>query len=125
MSHLADQKTAFGELLTAHIDPQIQLTFQYNLNPKLVSTTVVDTGTATVADALLSVSTGAGATGSAILQSHRILRYGAGQGGLVRFTAIFDTPVADSTQIIGIGDDLDGFFIGYDGEDFFKLVNDY
>ena len=113
-----DTKAAFGELLVANLTPQVQLTFVYNINPKIMSTQVVGSGTVTTANSLLSVSTGTDSNGHGHLESNRILRYGAGQGGLARFTAIFTQGVADSTQIIGIGDDLDGFFVGYDGTEF-------
>ena len=37
---------------------------------------------------------------------------------MTRFTGIFTSGVANSTQRVGIGDDDDGFFFGYNGVDF-------
>jgi hypothetical protein len=119
-----DQQSAFGELLAVPVNPQIQLSFTYGLNPRLVTVTETDTATVSVAGSMVTCSTGIGAAASAQLESTRILRYGNGQGGLIRFTAVFDDPVADTIQIIGLGDDLDGYFIGYDGLQFGVMRRD-
>ena len=56
------------------------------------------------------LSTGAAANSSAQILSKEPIKYNPGQGGLVRFTGIFTIGVANSTQLIGIGDSGDGYF---------------
>lgn len=108
---------AFGELLTAELTPVTQISFQYNLNNRLVETRL-NSGTATVANQLLTLSTGASANQSATMLSRRAVKYNAGQGVLARFTALYTTGVANSAQHAGIGNAQDGFFFGYNGADF-------
>ncbi|QZY57587.1 hypothetical protein K7H06_19015 [Crassaminicella profunda] len=55
---------------------------------------------------------------TAKMETVRVLRYQSGLGAQARFTAIFTTGVANSTQLIGIGDTTDGFFFGYNGTTF-------
>ncbi len=110
--------TAFGELRVATLTPVTGWTFNYNVNTDLVKTTVVSAGTVTQSDSKALLQTGASANSSAALETLDALRYTPGVGALVRFTAIFTTGVANSTQIIGIGDDTDGFFFGYNGTSF-------
>ncbi len=113
-----DQKTSFGELSVAEQTPHVQVMFAYNINADLATTTVADGGTAAAAGGLLVLSTGTDAAGVATIDSVNVLRYGAGQGGIVRFTTVFTEGVADSQQIAGLGDDVDGFFVGYNGTSF-------
>lgn len=62
-------------------------------------------------------------TGSkARLESHAHLKYRAGLGGLLRFTALFTAPVAGTEQFFGIMDEKgssaefkNGYAIGYEG----------
>ena len=75
-------------------------------------------GTATASNSMAVLQTGAAAASSAKIETIKALRYTPGLGGLVRCTAVFTTGVANSTQIIGVGDSVDGFFFGYNGADF-------
>ena len=111
------QKTAFGELLVANLKPQIQADFSYNINPEIWHDHS-NNGTASVDDHRMKISTGAATNQSAQIQSKIAVKYNAGQGGLVRFTALFTVGVAGSEQIAGIGDNTDGFFFGFNGADF-------
>jgi hypothetical protein len=111
-------KAAFGELLTAELTPKVQLDFPYNINTDIVSTTTTGSGTVTQADGKAVLQTTAATSSSAKFESKRFLKYDPGQGALIRFTGIFTTGVANSTQIIGIGDGADGLFFGYNGTTF-------
>ncbi len=112
------QKTSFGELLTAELTPQVQISFAYNINADFIDTTVANGGAVAAANSMAVLTTGTEADGSARITSRRVLRYGPGQGGLVRFTTVFSKCVANSTQIIGLGDSVDGYFIGCNGAEF-------
>lgn len=111
-------RTAFGELSVAQPTPEVQLTFPYNINANAVDSRANQSGAITQATSMAVVSTGAATNSGADLLSKRPLKYNAGQGGLVRFTARFTTAAAGSTQWIGLGDAGDGFFFGYSGTSF-------
>ncbi len=64
------------------------------------------------------MQTTAAASSEAHLTSRRVLKYNTGQGGLVRFTAVFTACTANSSQLIGVGDAIDGFYFGCDGTSF-------
>jgi len=110
-------KTSFGELSVAEATPVVQISFPYNLNTQIVD--VRDNGgTASVSGGLVSLSTGASANQSSQILSKVPIKYNPGQGGLYRGTAVFTRGVANSSQIVGVGDEFDGFFFGYSGVDF-------
>lgn len=118
--HVTDQtldKTAFGELSTADLSPEVQIQFPYAINTELIL--VKDNnGTTSVENNMAKLSTGAQANSTAELNTFIPLKYHPGQGALVRFTAIFTTGVSGSTQLAGIGNTADGLFFGYNGTDF-------
>lgn len=109
---------AFGNLTATTITPIVQLQFPYTINTDLVATTLVGSGTVTHSAPFAICSTTAAINSSATLTSKANLHYQVGQGGLCLFTAIFTTGVANSTQEVGLGDSVDGFFFGYNGETF-------
>lgn len=118
------QKSAFGELLVGSLTPAFQSDFSYNINPDLWLDKS-NNGSASIDNHRLKLSTGAAANQSGQINSKIALKYNAGMGANVRFTGIFTNDPANlgsgyagSTQIIGVGDSGDGFFIGYNGADF-------
>ena len=113
--------SAFGDLSVSNATPIIQIQYPYNLNTSLVITRD-NTGTSSVVSNLAQVSTSAAANASAMILSRRPLKYNPGEGGLHKFTGIFDTAVANNTQEIGIGDVNDGYSFGYNGTAFGVLV---
>ena len=110
--------TAFKDLRSTELLPKAGWTFNYNINSDLIRTTLTGSGTATASNSMAVLQTGAAAASSAKIETIRALRYTPGLGGLVRCTAIFTTGVANSTQIIGVGDSVDGFFFGFNGAAF-------
>jgi len=112
------QKTAFGELVSAPFSVQTGWSFQYNINPALINTSTVGTGSATHVDSFAVLQTGTDSDGEAKIQTIRPVVYTPGVGSMARFTAVFDTPKEDTLQIVGIGDDANGWFFGYNGLDF-------
>lgn len=111
------QKSAFGEAQVAELTPVVQLQFPYNINTRLVKTNT-NGGSVTQSNNKAVVATGAAANRLSQLLSRTGVKYNPGQGGLVRFTAVFTSGVANSTQYIGIGDAGDGYFFGYNGSVF-------
>lgn len=120
--NIQDPLTAFGDMRVAELTPQVQLTFPYNINADLVNTTLVSGGTVTQADSMAVLQTSTNTAGAATLASRRVNKYRAGLGSLARFTGLFTTGVASSQQRVGVGDNNDGFYFGYDGADFGILV---
>jgi hypothetical protein len=78
----------------------------------------VTTGVADTNLSRLRLQTGVGAAGSASFTSIRIARYRAGEGMVARFTAVWATSAASSTQVIGVGGAQVGYFFGYNGTAF-------
>lgn len=113
----AEGKSAFGEQLSSSLEPVVQLLFTYSVNPYQVNQ-FLNGGTAAVSTAMLALSTGAAANQSACIESVNTIRYEPGLGVCCRFTGIFTAGVANSEQIIGVGDIGEGFYFGYNGTDF-------
>ncbi len=110
------QTTAFDELSISELTPVVQTDFSYNINPNIWESNL-NGGTATVDEHRLKLSTGAGTNQGGYLLSRIPIKYSAGQGGLVRFSAIYSTGKIGSSQFIGVGDVADGFlFVCIDEE---------
>lgn len=108
-------KTAFGDLRIAEISPQVQVTFEYNINPNLLNTVTSNGGIVKQEEAMAVLETSTNSTGLADIKTIRLLKYRSGLGALTRFTGLFTTGVANSTQLIGVGTDENGFFFGFNG----------
>lgn len=108
----------FGETIVANLNPIIQVKFPYNINSGFVSTSTAGSGTVTHADSQAILSTTAATSSSAELSTKDAIVYQTGQACYIRFTSVFTEGVAGSTQRIGIGEDSDGFFVGYNGTEF-------
>lgn len=68
-------------------------------------------------ESTLSITNAPGIESYSQLQSKRLHQYRPGQGGLGRFSALFDTPTTGVQQIAGIGNQVSGFFFGVDPSD--------
>ena len=113
-----EPKTGFGQISVAEETTIIAQQFPYAINPRVVTTTLASSATVTQADSQAVLSTGTSANGSAVMETREVMKYQPGTGSVVRFTAAFTTGIADNHQIVGYGDDTDGFFIGYNGSTF-------
>jgi len=111
-------KSAFGENLSVPITNKITLRFDYNINTRQSIPTVTGSGSVSHSGTFAICSTGTTTGSTAELKSRDILKYNNGQGIDSRFTCIFDTPVAGTLQIIGLGNTTDGWGFGYDGTSF-------
>ena len=113
-----NMKTAFGELSVESKTPKVNLMFQYNINLEYWNIFESNLATISQANGKGVVQTGTTANSIAQLTSKDVLKYVPGVGADVLFTAIFTLGIADSEQTLGIGDQEDGFFFGYNGVDF-------
>ena len=98
---------SFGNVPVSEITPRAILAFNYNINTELVSTSTTGTGSVAHSGEFAVLSTSAAISSSAELSSNDTVDYLPGIGGMCRFTAVFSTGVAGSTQWIGIGADRD------------------
>lgn len=99
--------TAFSDLRTAELHPQMQGSFEYTvLNTELNTIELTGAGTVTQADAMAVVSTSATAASTAIIHSRQHAKYRAGLGGLLRFTMRLTAPVQDTVQLVGLADEV-------------------
>lgn len=114
----AEGKTAFGEMSVSEPSPVLQLLFPVDADTGRIELRENQSGTVSHANRSIVISTGAAANSSAEFRSKRIMKYSPGEGSLVRFTAVFTTGVANSSQLIGIGNESDGLFVGYSGASF-------
>lgn len=112
-------QSAFGTLETSELSPVLDLDFTYGINSQTGVSTVSGVGATVDTNASrLRVQSGTGAAGSATFNSRRVVKYRAGQGTTARFTAIFATGAVNNTQVIGMGNTVDGYFFGYNGTTF-------
>ncbi|RAP30420.1 hypothetical protein C2W64_01616 [Brevibacillus laterosporus] len=110
--------SSFGDLRTIDLMPIAGWTFNYNINADLFKSSTTGNGTVTQNNGMVALQTGTAQDSSAKIETIKALRYNPGLGGLVRCTALFTNGVENSTQIIGIGDNVDGFFFGFNGSSF-------
>jgi len=110
--------SAFNDLNVAAFTPVIQLDFIYGINTQTGTSSVTTTGVVDTSSGRLRIQTGIGAAGAGTFQSQRIARYRAGQGMCARFTGVWTTSAASSTQVIGVGNTQIGYFFGYNGTAF-------
>ena len=118
--------TAFGDLRTAELTPWIQFSFEYTVsNSELIVPITSGGGTLTQADAMAVANTSDTTSSIARFICRQHVRYRAGLGGLMRFTALFTTGVADTSQWAGLfgstgstADFENGYVIGFNGATF-------
>lgn len=114
----ATNYSAFGETSVAENRPYIQATAVYNFLPANFRSYTSGTGSTDVRGGQFVTETGGGVGGYGAIQSFRSLNYKTGEGALARFTALFESNVANSWQgagLMSIGDELS---FGYNGTDF-------
>jgi len=116
-ANIVSPQSAFSSLLTESLSPEVQLNFVFGINLRQVHEE--DSGTTgaavSAANSLVTLSTGTDATGYALLESRRLIRYRPGQGILARFTTIFGTCDTSAVSTVGIGNSANGFYFGCGG----------
>lgn len=108
----------FGDRYTAVRKPKFSYNFNYGLNRKRNYVTETNGGTISNDVNLVTLQTGTNSAGVARFQSFESLRYAPGRDAEMMFTAIFTSGVTNSYQRIGLFDDYDGFWVGYQGNKF-------
>ena len=112
-------KTAFGELQVAEKTPQVQVKFPMGLITDNIQVLTNKSGSSvTVVDGLCTITCAGVAESFSQIRSKDVIRYGPGQGMNARFTALFTTGVANSSQWAGPGDDDEMIGFGCDGTSF-------
>lgn len=105
----------FSDLIVVSMTPQVQVDFVYGINTQQGAVTINTTGVGDADSGRLRLQTGTGSAGSASYASRRTGQYRPGQGTIARLTLPFTTPVANSTQIAGVGSTENGYFFGANG----------
>ncbi len=118
LGNASQSSSAFGDIAVTNFTPTLQLNFIYNINTRLVNTTLVSDGTVTHNNSKAIIASGSTANSSATLLTHHILQHRAGQGAIFRSGGYFSTPVSTGTQLLGVGNGTDGLFFGYNGTTF-------
>lgn len=113
---------AFGEQITAHLTPIVQIANKYQIDPANLTNDIeifeATGGSADNLGNLFRCQSGTSLGGYGVVRSKETLNYRAGQGITARFTAAFTTGVANSLQFGGIFNLTDTLAFGYDGADF-------
>jgi hypothetical protein len=117
----SSHKGAFGEQITSHLTPIVQIANKYKIDPANLNEVEIFEATGGSADNsgnLFRCQTGTNVGGYGVLRSTETLNYRAGQGVEALFTASFTTGVALSLQFAGMFNLTDTVAFGYDGADF-------
>jgi hypothetical protein len=112
---------AFGEQVTAHKTPIIQISNRYRQDPAVMEEIELFEATGGSGDNfanLFRCQTGTSVGGYGVVRSKNTLNYKAGQGVEGVFTASFTTGIALSLQFGGLFSISDTLAFGYDGTDF-------
>jgi hypothetical protein len=111
------QKTAFNELTVAELNPKVQVYFPYGIISGQCTINNTSSGFTWWDSGMAHLSAPIPNSYSQLV-TRRFIKTDPGVGCIGRYTAIFTSGRAQTKQIIGIGDRLDGFFFGYSGVDF-------
>jgi len=112
---------AFGEQITTHKTPVVQIANKYQIDPSLLNDLEIFEATGGSADNngnLFRCQTGTSVGGYGVVRSVETLNYRAGQGIEGQITGAFTTGIALSLQFAGMFNISDTLAFGYDGTDF-------
>lgn len=110
--------SAFGDIITVDNTPLIQLDFLHGVNNQLGVLTAANAGSADTNSGRLRLQSGLGAGGLGKFNSIRPAKYRQGQGVTARFTTVFDGFHANNQSIVGMGNEIDAYAVGFNGEQF-------
>ena len=114
--------STFGEINVVQMTPIAQGDFVHNINSQTFNSRSFSGGAVTTENNMAVLDSGNSASGSAVIQLRRQLRYKAGQGAAMRATALFATGTVGNAQFIGMGTSESGYFLGY-FSDFFGILH--
>lgn len=118
------QKGAFGDSMTSHKTPVVQIANKYEIDPGNLDSLEIFEATGGTADNngnLFRCQTGTSAGGYGVIRSKETLNYRAGQGVEATITAIFTTGIASSLQFAGMFSLTETLAFGYNGTSFSVL----
>ena len=115
---LKKRESAFGEVRNSELTPIVHMDFPYNINSRLIKDASGGGGGIVHGSGMAIVSTAASTQSSGILRSNRAAHYTPGQGLHIQAATSFTSGVVESQQLVGLGDNLCGFFFGYSGVQF-------
>lgn len=119
LTSIAKPTIGFGGLEVQQLTPVAQGDFVYNIDSTQIFATASFVGSSiTQANGMAVLSSGTNASGSAIVDLRRGIKYRPGQGSVMRATALFGTPQANSVQSVGLANDECGYSFGYQGTSF-------
>ena len=110
--------TAIYDVRATNLTPMAGWSFNYTINTQFINTIKTTNAGINQSNNMAVLNTSANPNENAQILTRKMLRCIPGLGSLVRFDAIFTTGVANSEQIIGLGNDQNGFYFGYNGSDF-------
>lgn len=103
----------FGTSLVSNLTPTAQAAFIYGTVPNSTQWITSSNGASasvSVANGIMSCTSGNSISGSAGVKLGRSIKYRAGQGVIGRLTAIFDPGHADTKQLAGVGNEECGYY---------------
>lgn len=121
-------RSPFGDFMTESMEPVVQISAQYGINPNTVETFDATGGSVSGGtNNLYECTTGTSIGGYGVIRSRKPTVYREGLGLMSRFTAIFDSAnaVANSLQFAGLFNVQDTVAFGYRGADFGILLDNY
>jgi hypothetical protein len=122
-----NQYGAFGEQMTSHKTPIVQIANKYQIDPSNLDITEIFEATGGSADNsgnLFRCQSGTSVGGYGVCRSKETLNYRAGQGVESQITASFTTGIANSLQFAGMFNLTETLAFGYDGADF-SILHSY
>ena len=120
-------KGAFGEQITSHKTPIVQIANKYQIDPAELNDLEIFEATGGSADNdanMFRCQTGTSVGGYGVIRSKETLNYRAGQGVEAMITASFTTGIANSLQFAGMFNLTETLAFGYDGANF-SVIHEY
>lgn len=111
-------QTQYNENISSEVTPLFAHHFLYNVINDQIYQTYISGGTVTSSDSLANLAIDTTVGSYAVLRTRDVVKYQPGTNVSLRCSAIFNTPVALSTQRIGVGSAINEFSFGYNGLDF-------
>lgn len=115
---LSGSLDAYKDQRVAQLYPRLSWRFKTSNIVGTIIQSVTGSGNISVLNGKAILATGMAADSSAEIKSAGTLVPTAGEGVIVRIAARFSAGVAGNIQLIGIGDESDGFFYGFNGSSF-------
>ena len=107
----------FGEALSIPLVPYVQLNSYEGVQAR--DTQVYTSGGGSVSDAndVITVSCSSTVGSYGVYRSERFVPYKPGQTNTARLLTKFDTPQSGTQQRVGVANQENGYFVGYNGTD--------